>query len=139
MSNNPSKIPYKTLVAAVDKILEACDEDTACLCRRLDLLPEEMKSEILVSDLLNASQVFFFFFRIRPGELGRERMELEPASSLVHGLKIEECELVELWFLVRENTPVMVVSDGEQALATFTGKNAYADGMQYIHNPEYNS
>ncbi|WP_321508023.1 hypothetical protein [uncultured Methanoregula sp.] len=139
MSKNPSKIPYHTLVAAVDELLESCEEDTACLSRKLDALSIEMRSEILVSDLLNACQTFFYFFRLMPGDLARERLDLEPASSLVQGLKIEEYELLELYFLVRENTPIMVVSDGEKALATFSGRNAYADGMQYIRNPEYNS
>jgi hypothetical protein len=139
MTDTQSAIPYRQLVAAADKLLDACEEDVACLARGLDSLGEQMRSELLVSDLLNAWQAFYYFFRIDPGDLARERMDLEPASALPHGLKIDECELLDLYFLVRETVPVMVVSDGEQAVATFSGRNAYADGMEYIRNPEYNS
>jgi len=139
MSNNPSKIPYQTLVTVVDDLLESCEEDVACLAVHLDRQTEDIRSELLVSDLLNASQTFFYFFRILPGDLAWERMELEPASALVNGLMIEECELLELFFLVRGNKPVIVISDGEQTVATFSGKNAYTDGMDYIRNPAFNS
>lgn len=139
MSSVPPQIPYRTLVAAVDDLLDSCDEDVVCLAGKMDNLAEDMRAEILVSDLLNAFQTFFYFFRIMPDDLARERMELEPASALVKGLKIEELELLELWFQVRKNTPVMVVSDGTEPLATFSGRNAYADGMRYIRNPEFNS
>ena len=139
MSNSQSKIPYHTLVAAAEDLLESCEEDVTCLAVKLDRLDGEMRSELLVSDLLNASQVFFYFFRIMAGDLAWERMELEPASVLVKGFHIEECELLELFFLVRGNEPVIVISDGEQTLATFLGKNAYLDGMDYIRNPKFNS
>ena len=139
MSNKPSKISYPELVALADDLLASCEEDVTCLVTKIDNLPEEIRAELLVSDLLNASQTFFYFFRTRPGVLAWERMELEPASALVNGLMIEECELLELYFLVRENKPIMMVSDGEQALATFSGRKSYADGMEYIRNPEYNS
>jgi hypothetical protein len=57
----------------------------------------------------------------------------------VNGLLIEECELLELYFLVRGNNPVITVSDGSETLATFSGRNAYNNGMKYIQNPENNS
>eukprot|EP00825_Cyclidium_porcatum_P005761 TRINITY_DN12820_c0_g1_i1.p16 TRINITY_DN12820_c0_g1~~TRINITY_DN12820_c0_g1_i1.p16 ORF type:complete len:105 (-),score=2.61 TRINITY_DN12820_c0_g1_i1:127-441(-) len=88
MSNNPSKIPYQTLVTVVDDLLESCEEDVACLAVHLDRQAEDIRSELLVSDLLNASQTFFYFFRILPSDLAWERMELEPASALVNGLMI---------------------------------------------------
>ena len=139
MSDTQSKIPYSRLVALADDLLASCEEDVSCLVTKIDHLPEEIRSELIISDLLNASQTFFYFFRVFPEVLAWERMELEPASALVQGLLIEECELVELHFLVRGNKPVMFVSDGEQVLATFSGRNAYADGMEYIQNPALNS
>jgi len=139
MSTNPAKVSYHSMVAAVDEILNSCEEDVACIALCLDRLDEAMRNELVVSDLLNAWQVFYYFFRILPGDLARERMDLEPASVLVKGLKIDECELLELVFLIRKNVPVIIASDGEAAVATFSGKNAYADGMEYIHNPENNS
>ena len=139
MHTNPAKISYPELVALADDLLASCEEDLGCLVTKIDNLPAEIRSELIVSDLLNASQTFYYFFRILPGVLAWERMELEPASALVNGLLIEECELLELHFLVRENKPVMIVSDGEQALATFSGRRSYEEGMEYIRNPEYNS
>ena len=49
----------------------------------------------MVSDLLNAWQVFYYYFRTVPDELVKERMELEPASSLPRGLKIDEVEFLD--------------------------------------------
>ena len=137
--SSPSKIPYPALVAAADELLESCEENVACLAKMMDRLDEQIRSELLVSDLLNAWQAFYYFFRVMPADLAQERMDLEPASVLVKGLKIEECEFLELFFLVEKNVPVIVASDGEHTVATFTGKNAYADGMEYIRNPENNS
>jgi hypothetical protein len=139
MTSGSKKIPYTDLVAIVDDLLDSCEEDVSCLAAKLDRLENPVRSELLVSDLLNAYQVFFYFFRSAPSDLARERMDLEPASVLVHGFRIEECELLELFFHVRENTPMMVVTDGDQTLATFSGKRAYDQGMEYIRNPEYNS
>jgi hypothetical protein len=72
-----------------------------------------------------------------PDELTQERLELEPASSLIRGIKLDEIELLELIFSVQDKKPVIVVSDGERPLVTYEGKSAYADGMKYIENPPY--
>ena len=57
--------------------------------------PGPVRNELLVSDLLNAWQVFYYFFRTVPDELVRERLELEPASSLVLGVAIDEIDLLD--------------------------------------------
>jgi hypothetical protein len=72
-----------------------------------------------------------------PDELVQEQLELEPASSLIKGMKIDEIDLLELIFTVKNHEPVIIVSDGENALVTFKGKNAYAEGLKYIENPPY--
>ena len=90
-----------------------------------------------MSDLLNAYQVFYYFFRILTDDLVCERLELEPASSLIRGVKIDEVELLDLVFSVKNHEPVITVSDGEHPLVTFKGKTAYAEGMKYIENPPY--
>ena len=92
---------------------------------------------MLDSDLLNAFQVFYYFFRILPDELVCERLELEPASSLTKGVKIDEIELLDLVFSVKNHEPVIMVSDGEKPLMTFKGKTAFTDGLKYIENPPY--
>jgi hypothetical protein len=124
-------------VALADHLFEECEDDVKCLSRRIDALDSNLRHELLVSDLLNAYQVFYYFFRILPDELVGERLELEPASSLTRGVKIDEVELLDLVFSVKDNEPVIMVSDGEHPLVTFTGKTAYTDGLKYIENPPY--
>jgi len=137
MKPDRSPADYTELVAIADHLFEKCEDDVSCLASRMDLLEPEIRNELLVSDILNSYQVFFYYFRICPDELVRERMELEPASSLVKGVKIDEIELLELFFGVKNHEPVIVVSDGETVLGTFRGKNAYIQGLKFMENPPY--
>ncbi len=137
MSSNETSLPFQTLVETADYLFNACEEDVRCLSQRIEVLEPDIRNELLVSDLLNAWQVFYYFFRLEPDELIQERLELEPASSLVHGVKIDEIEPLELIFSVMNREPVIIISDGEQPLATFRGANAYAEGLKYMENPPY--
>jgi hypothetical protein len=137
MSTDPAPVPYQELAALADHLFEACEDDVSCLARRISGLEPASRSELLVSDLLNAYQVFYYFFRTQPDELTQERLELEPASSLLRGVKIDEIELFELIFSVVNLEPVITVSDGERPLATYQGKTAYAEGLKFIENPPY--
>jgi len=137
MSPDTSAIPYPELVALTDRLLEESDEDVAQLAAGIGSLDADVRSELMISDLLNAWQVFYYYFRTVPDELVKERMELEPASSLPRGLKIAEVEFLELFFVMKDHKPLIVISDGEKPVATFSGGNAYADGMAYLENPEY--
>jgi hypothetical protein len=128
--------PYKSLVQLVDRLLEDCDEDVECLAVRLGGLDEHIRDELLVSDLLNAWQVFFYFFRTDPGAFLQEKLDLEPASSLVAGVKLDEIDLLELVFLIRDREAWVVVHDGEKTVASFKGRNAYDNAMKYCANPE---
>lgn len=136
MSPSAHPIPYPDLVALADRLLEESDEDDTRLARGLDAIEPGAWSELLVSDLLNAYQVFYYFFRTVPDMLVQERMELEPASSLVRGVKIDEIDLLEMIFIVKDGQPKIVISDGEKALMTFPGRNAYSEGLKYLENPE---
>jgi hypothetical protein len=137
MSPSANPIPYPELVAIADKLLDESDEDDTRLARGLDAVEPGARNELLVSDLLNAYQVFYYFFRIVPDMLVQERMELEPASALVRGVKIDEIDLLEMIFIVKDGQPKIVISDGEKAIMTFSGRNAYAEGLKYLENPEY--
>ncbi len=136
MSTDRSVVPYPTLVATADKLLDDCEDDVVCLSIRIGSLDADLQSELLVSDLLNAYQAFYHSFRTAPDDLLRERLELEPASALVHGLKIAEIDLLELFFLVRDNEPIVAISDGEKVVAEYTGRNAYANAMKFVENPQ---
>jgi hypothetical protein len=137
MTEAGSPRPYRELVDLVDAILEECEDEVPCIVKKLGTLDPETRSELFISDLLNAYQVFSYFFRTVPDDLVRERLELEPASSLRNGLKIDEIDLLELIFILRESKPVIIIWDGEKAVATFSGGRAYADGKEYLENPEY--
>jgi hypothetical protein len=137
MNPDVSPVPYPTLVALADHLFEECEDDVKCLSHRIDALDPALRNELLVSDLLNAYQVFYYFFRILTDDLVCERLELEPASSLIRGIKIDEVELLDLVFSVKNHEPVITVSDGEHPLVTYKGKTAYTEGMKYIENPPY--
>jgi hypothetical protein len=130
-------IPFPELAALTDKLLEESDEDVERLAAKIGALDADVRNELMVSDLLNAYQVFYYYFRTVPDELVKERMELEPASSLPRGLKIDEVEFLELFFVMRDHKPLIIVSDGEKPVATFSGNTAYANGRKYLENPEY--
>ena len=137
MNPDGTPVPYHRLVAVADHLFEECEEDVKCLSRMIDAIDPALRNELLVSDLLNAYQVFYYFFRIMPDDLVCERLELEPASSLTRGVKIDEVELLDLVFSVKNHEPVITVSDGERPLMTFKGKTAFTEGMKYIENPPY--
>lgn len=137
MSEAGAPRPYHELVALVEAILNECDDEVFCIIKKLGMLEPEVRNELFISDLLNAYQVFLYYFRAEPDILVQERLDLEPASSLRAGLKIDEVDLLEMIFLIRESKPVIVIWDGEKAVATFSGNNAYRDGKNYLENPEY--
>ena len=69
-----------------------------------------------------------------PDELVQERLELEPASSLVDGVAIDEIELLTRVFRVKNSRPEIIVTDGKEPLKTFTGTSAAADSQFYIES-----
>lgn len=137
MSEKEAGIPFSRLVAIADRLLEEADDDEAHLARAIDALDQPVRDELLVSDQLNAYQVFYYFFRTEPDLLVQERLDLEPASSLVHGLKIKETDLLEMFFGIRAAKPVIVISDGDKVVATFSGKSAYEQGREFLKTPAY--
>lgn len=137
MNPPPSRVPFTELVAAADRLLDDCEDDYECLAIRLGHLAPEVRDELLVSDLLNAWQVFYFFFRTAGDDLLREQLELEPASSLTGGIKIRENDFLEMIVAVHEAKPVIAISDGEKVVATFSGSSAYAQGLELMESPEY--
>jgi hypothetical protein len=132
-TENPAP-SFPELVGIADCLLEESGEDDDALVRRLETLPGPVQGELLVSDLLNAWQVFYYFFRIVPDELVRERLELEPASSLVSGVEIDEIKLLTRVFRVNNNQPEIIVTDGKEPLKTFSGTSAVADSQSYIES-----
>jgi len=125
---------YFELAELADRMLTISDEDVAKLASVLDELDEGVRNELLVSDFLNAYQVFWYFFRYEPDILAAERLILSSASSLSKGVLIEERDIYEIWFRVVDALPEMLVTDGEEALVTFSGEGAYQDAAEWVDN-----
>jgi len=127
-------IPYPELVSIGDCLLDEVGEDEDALVRKLEVLPVEIRNDLLVSDILNAWQVFYYYFRLVPDDLERERLELEPASSLVSGVIINEIELLEMHFVVKNGAPCIIINNGDTNLKIFSGCTAYEDGLAFIES-----
>ena len=124
---------YFELAKLADRILAICDDDVGELAAILDDVDEDVRNELLVSDFLNAYQVFWYFYRYEPEILAGERLMLSSASSLATtaGVLFEERDLYFIRFLIVDAQPEMLVSDGEEVLAVFRGKNAYRDAAAW--------
>lgn len=125
-------LPYSVLTGIADAILETGEDDPDTLAGSLDRLDSGIREELFASDLLNAFQVFYYFFREDPGDLESDRLMLQPASALSTGVVVTEREFYEVIFRVDDGLPVITVSDGESVLASFTGADAYWEALAFL-------
>lgn len=127
-------IPFAEQSKIVDEILTDCDEDVACIRMRLRGLAPEIREAILISDLLNAWQVFYYYYQEYPGEDAVEILNFNPASSLPEGLSIGEHGQCYLRFSVKNDEPEIIVSDDIQDLGRFRGTRGYRDAVRFIES-----
>jgi hypothetical protein len=125
-------MPFGELGRIADDILEKGEDEPDVLAHELDLLPPDIRDELLTSDLLNAFQVFYYLFREDPGDLERERLTLQPASALATGVMMNENDLFEVIFSFDGSEPSFSVSDGEQIIARYHGIGSYAKALQFL-------
>ncbi len=125
-------VDYAELADLADGLFEASGDDDELLAKRLDTLDGETRGALLSSDLLNAYQVFYYFFRETPDELTMERLQLHAASDLARGVVIDEVDLYEVIFGMKDGEPVLLITDGEATLAQFSGPEAYAKIALYM-------
>ncbi len=123
---------YMDLADIAERLFEASDDDDERLAGRLDTLDEETRQALLASDLLNAYQVFYFWFRETPDDLAMERLQLHAASDLARGIVIDEIDIYDLVFSVKGGNPILVLTDGENTLARFEGERAYGEILEYL-------
>ena len=57
---------------------------------------------------------------------------LEPATSVKNGIHINDFDILEIYFSHNKNIPEIIISDGDNELKRFSGKNAYIDAMLYL-------
>jgi uncharacterized protein with von Willebrand factor type A (vWA) domain len=123
---------YAKLADLADALFEASDDDDELLAERLDTLDEETRGALISSDFLNAYQVFYYFFRETPDELVMERLQLHAASDLARGIVVDEVDIYDLIFSLDDGKPVLLLTDGETALARYRGPEAYAAMVRYL-------
>ncbi|MDK2889999.1 MAG: hypothetical protein PWR21_631 [Methanoculleus sp.] len=128
----PSMVDYVELAELADSLFEASDDDDELLAKILDTLDEETRGALLSSDFLNAYQVFYYYFRETPDELTKERLQLHAASDLARGIVIDEVDIYEVVFSLEGGEPVVILTDGENTLARFSGPEAYAKIALYM-------
>jgi hypothetical protein len=127
---------YWELAELADRLFEISDDDVEKLADLLDTLDDAVRTELLASDFLNAFQVFFYYFRESPTEIGEERLILQPAGAVERGIGFEEWDLLDLIFGVKNGEPVIALSDGDRVVASFSGRDAYRDAVRYASEPE---
>ena len=123
---------YNEISSLVDDILSECNEDVACIRRRLSGVDEEVRESLLTSDLLNAWQVFYFYFEEDPGEDMLEYLLFSPASSLYKGVSIGTYKKCTIRFMVIDSTPMIQLSDDICELERFSGPDAFKNAIIYI-------
>ena len=122
---------YADLAILAEKILEESGDEDERIADILDTIDPLVRNELLLSDFLNAYQVFYFFFRVRLEDIPREKLILTPASELEQGVTVEDLDLWQIIFMVRNGVPLVGVGDGENLIATFTGQESYHQARRY--------
>lgn len=125
-------IPYPLLAEMADEIFSVCEDDDDCLVSRIAALDDPVRTALLASDLLNAWQVFYWYFREHPGEDIQEILLFTPAGNLRDGISLGETGLFTLGFTVNNDRPEIVVADDLQVLSRFTGKNAWRETLRFM-------
>jgi hypothetical protein len=120
------------LAELADRILAIAGENEKVLTEVLDTLDAEARGELLVSDLLNALQSFYYHFRELPTLLGQERLTLQPAVATLDGIPFEEEKGVELIFRLEKGGPVIEVTELGEVLVKFDGSSAYRGARHYL-------
>ena len=125
-------VDYSELADIADRLFEASDDDDEQLADVLDTLDEETRDALLTSDFLNAYQVFYYYFRERPGDMARERLQLSAASDLARGITIDEIDIYEVVFYQKDSDPGLLLTDGENVQARFSGRGAYREMAGFL-------
>ncbi len=132
MQDDGCTLSQGELAGIADALLERAEEDDDALARELDLVDPAVREQLLVSDFLNAFQVYYYFFRRDPGDFERERLVLQPASALAHGVLLDEEDFFRVVFRVEGGKPVLSVCDDESVLASFEGEDAHEKVTRFI-------
>lgn len=136
MEGPTHRISQEDLAACADVILAQTEEDAFRIASALETIEPGIAHELITSDFFNAYQAYVWFFRTEPGDLVRERMMLEPASALEDGVLIEEGDLFEVLFVIRDKKACLVITDGSEVVAEYDGRGAPEQAWTYLRENE---
>jgi len=131
---NSDSTPYQELADIAEQLFTACDDDPICVAKNLDTVTQSVREQLLKSDLLNAFQVFYYYFRESPDILAEEILLFHPASRLMHGISfIKDSGSHEMIFFVKQGVPEIAILNEDDIVAeTFSGTDAYKKAISYI-------
>jgi hypothetical protein len=127
---------FDMMAEIMDTIFARCDDDPACIAGELKNLDPGIRDEILASDLLNAWQVFWYFFAAYPGDEAVEYLIFHSASELSRGVPMGEYDILSLRFHVIGGTPLLILSDDIQEVGRYSGSSAWTAVSSFIENGE---
>ncbi|MDD4127352.1 MAG: hypothetical protein PHV39_06665 [Methanomicrobium sp.] len=128
---------YYELAKLADQILGIADEDMEKLSEIIEDLEPKVRDELIDSDFFNAYQIFYYYFRVEPEEIVKDRLMLEPATSVKTGIHIDDYDILEMYFALKENKPEIILSDGDVEIKRFSGGKAYTDAVNFVKNESF--
>jgi hypothetical protein len=123
---------YQTLADIADRIFGRCNDDPSCIAKEIRKLDPDIRNDLLSSDLLNAWQVFWYYFRDYPGDEAVEFMNFHSAGELAKGVPMGGIDIFTLTFQVTGDSPEIALSDDLQEVARFRGSDAWMKARAYI-------
>lgn len=127
---------FAELSDLMEEIFSICDDDPVCIAAKLEKLEPDTRREILHSDLLNAWQVFWYYFRAFPGDEAVEFLTFHPAGDLIQGVPMGDIDIFTLVFQIADEEPEISIADDLQEVARFRGASAWNDCRSFIHKGE---
>lgn len=125
---------YADLADLVEGILDRCDDDPACIADALNALEPGTRNDILSSDLLNAWQVFWYYFQTYPGDEQVEFLVFHSAGELLRGVPMGDVGIFKLTFMVKAGEPCILIEDDIIEIARFKGLSSWSDAKKFIEN-----
>jgi hypothetical protein len=133
-ATNEDTISYQELGEIADQLFTVCDDDPICVAKKIDTLTPNIRDQLLESDLLNAFQVFYYYFHESPDIVAEEILLFHSAALLKHGIfLIKGNGPYEMAFFVKQGKPmILIIDEDELVLKTCTGKGAYQEAISFI-------